>query len=37
MAALARGGPAASARRSADGVFVRAVLGNDKAVAASTR
>jgi hypothetical protein len=37
MAALARGGPAASVRCSADGVFVRAVSGNDNAVAASAR
>jgi hypothetical protein len=37
MAASARGGPAASARCSADGVFVRAVSGNDNAVAASAR
>jgi hypothetical protein len=37
MAALARGGPAASARRLADGVFVRAVSGNNNAVAASAR
>ncbi len=37
MAALARGGLAASARRSADGVFVRAISGNNNAVAASAR
>jgi hypothetical protein len=37
VAASAGGGPAASTRCSADGVFVRAVLGNDNAVAASAR
>ncbi len=37
VAALARGGLAASARHSADGVFVRAISGNDNAVAASAR
>jgi hypothetical protein len=37
VAASARGGPAAGARCSADGMFVRAVLSNDNAVAASAR
>jgi hypothetical protein len=37
VAELAGGGPAAGARCSADGVFVRAISGNDNAVAASAR
>jgi hypothetical protein len=37
VAASARGGLAAGARHSADGVFIRAILGNNNAVAASAR